>query len=115
MGVNTRIHDRRKRQERDRERIAEGEAKARKSMMERALKSRIPTLDFDGTSPAQQLSALENYVLDLRDLQEDLRERFSDIPQFRRSTSWLEFEISLALEEIVRLSIEETKPAKYRG
>ena len=59
-------------------------------------------------SPQAELIALEEYVEDLNHLREELKNKWGSIPEYSRSSWWLDREISNALERIVKLNIELT-------
>ena len=59
-------------------------------------------------SPQAELIALEEYAEDLIHLRDELNEKYSFIPEYRRSTMWLRSEISHAMERIVKLNIQLT-------
>ena len=90
----------------ERKQIKEHEAR-KVEMFERAIKTggAHTQLDFIQMPPRAGVEALTDYVGRLEVMRDDLQSEFGDLREFTNASRWLSTEISLALQEIVKLNI----------
>jgi hypothetical protein len=99
MTSYTRIFDRKNKHTRDQ--VEESQAR-----LSRALKaSKLPLT----ASPQQQIRALENYIQDLRDLEEELSADYG-ISELADSLWRVRLEITRSVKQITDLKLETIKP-----
>lgn len=78
----------------------------RQNRRERALKAVRLTLN---ATPAQEIAALETYIENLRDLEQELKRDYGS-EELRNALGYVQVEINRTVEQIAMLKIDNIKP-----
>ena len=105
MAIETRKYERRERiQKADEARRSKNTGHS--EVLTRALKRVRPRVDVDLVTPRSGVLILTDYLTRLEILRDDLRAEFGNLPEMASAAGWINLEIRLTLEELIKLRIK---------